>query len=155
VGDTLATRNGVEFGGMPRFSPEHFSAVRIQDALRRKQLDQGLRHLSEEGAVQVFYAESQAGPAPIVGAVGLLQFDVLLHRLEHEYGVRARLESLPYRFARWVRGDLDEVARIARLPGRSLVHDAGGLPLLLFDTEWGMDHTIRESKAVEFLDVRP
>jgi peptide chain release factor 3 len=155
VGDTLSEDGGVEFLGMPRFSPEHFSSVRIQDPLKRKQLDQGLRHLSEEGAVQVFYAESHTGPAPIVGAVGVLQFDVLLHRLEHEYGVRARLEPLPYRHARWVRGDAEAIAAIARLPGRSLVHDVGGLPLILFDQEWTMQRTIQEAKGVEFLDVRP
>jgi len=155
VGDTLSEKPGVEFLGMPRFSPEHFSAVRIQDPLKRKQLDQGLRHLSEEGAVQVFYAQSHAGPAPIVGAVGVLQFDVLLHRLEHEYAVRARLEPLPYRHARWVRGPEEAIRELARLPGRSLVHDVGGLPLLLFDQEWTLQRTIQDAKNVEFLDLRP
>jgi peptide chain release factor 3 len=155
VGDTLSESGGVDFLGMPRFSPEHFSAVRIQDPLKRKQLDQGLRHLSEEGAVQVFYAESHTGPAPIVGAVGVLQFDVLLHRLEHEYSVRARLEPLPYRHARWVRGPQEAITALARLPGRSLVHDVGGLPLILFDQEWTMQRTVQEAKTLEFFDVRP
>ena len=89
----------------------------MSDPLRRKHLDTGLRQLAEEGAVQVFYQESIAGPVPIVGAVGMLQFDVLLFRLENEYGVPCKLEPLPFKLARWVRGS--EAAIEALVEGRS------------------------------------
>jgi peptide chain release factor 3 len=155
IGDTLSADGDLEFAGIPRFSPEHFARVQIGDPLRRKQLDTGLQQLSEEGAAQVFYAESLTGPAPIVGAVGRLQFDVLLHRLEHEYGVRARLEFLSFVAARWVEGDRAEIERLAGGHGRMLVFDARQAPLVLFDSEWTMRTTIEREKSLRFFDVAP
>jgi peptide chain release factor 3 len=155
VGDTLSANGLLEFAGIPRFSPEHFARVTVPDPLRRKHLDTGLRQLSEEGAAQVFYSEGITGPAPMVGAVGMLQFDVLLHRLEHEYGVVARLEPLPFSRARWVQGSTEDIARIADGYGRALVYDAKQQPLILFDSEWTMDTTLARETGVRFYDVAP
>ncbi len=156
IGDSLYVGERVEYRGIPRFSPEHFARVSVGDPLRRKHLDNGLRQLSEEGAAQVFYAESIAGPAPLVGAVGPLQFDVLLHRLEHEYGVKASLERLPYTAARWVTGEDKEIARVAGGYDRTLVHDSKQRPLILFQTEWSLQRTIeKESGKVEFHSSAP
>jgi peptide chain release factor 3 len=81
VGDTLALTPGLTYPGVPRFSPEHFAQVHMEDSLRRKHLDRGLRHLAEEGTILLLFSDSLAGPIPIVGAVGRLQFDVLVDRL--------------------------------------------------------------------------
>jgi peptide chain release factor 3 len=141
IGDTLVTGpEDFEFAGIPRFSPEHFARVSVPDPLRRKHLDQGLRQLAEEGTVQVFYEDGLTGPSPIVGAVGRLQFDVLLHRLEHEYGVSARLSPLAYRHARWVVGAEEEISRVASVHGLFLVYDVRRRPLLLFADEFSMRH---------------
>jgi peptide chain release factor 3 len=156
IGDALSSNGDVEFGGIPRFSPEHFARISVPDPLRRKHLDEGLRQLSVEGAAQVFYAESIAGPAPLVGAVGQLQFDVMLHRLEHEYGVAARLEALPYHYARWVEGPEEEIRRVALGGyGRTLVHDSKGRPLVLFDNEWTLRNTVEREKELSWFDVAP
>jgi peptide chain release factor 3 len=156
IGDALSANGDLEFPGIPRFSPEHFARISVPDPLRRKHLDEGLRQLSEEGAAQVFYADSIAGPAPIVGAVGQLQFDVMLHRLEHEYGVKARLEPLSYRCARWVQGPEEEIRRVGTGGyGRNLVHDAKGQPLILFDSEWTLRTTVEREKGLKFFDVAP
>jgi peptide chain release factor 3 len=155
IGDTLSADGTLEFGGIPRFSPEHFARIVIGDPMKRKQLDTGLQQLSEEGAAQVFYAESLTGPAPIVGAVGQLQFDVLLHRLEHEYNVRARLERMSFVAARWVDAPKAEIDRLAAGHGRMLVYDAKQKPLVLFDSEWTMRTTIDREKAIAFYDVAP
>ena len=136
IGDTLAGEPGIEFDRIPSFSPEHFARVMVPDPLRRKHLDKGILELSEEGAIQVFFTDAAAGPAPIVGAVGPLQFEVLVHRLEHEYGVAARLEPMPYRDARWVTGPESEVRRVAGGYDCALVRDPAGRPLLLFRSEW-------------------
>jgi peptide chain release factor 3 len=154
IGDALSSNGDFDFGGMPRFSPEHFARILVPDPLRRKHLDTGLRQLSEEGAAQVFYEDTAAGHTPIVGAVGLLQFDVLLHRLEHEYGVKARLERLPFSHARWVAGDPKDIQRIAKGYGRALVHDSKEQPLILFDTSWTMQTTLDKEKDVAFHDVQ-
>jgi peptide chain release factor 3 len=136
IGDSLASDGAPAFEAIPPFSPEHFARVQVPDPLRRKHLDKALLELSEEGAIQVFFTDGVTGPAPVVGAVGPLQFDVLLHRLEHEYGVGARLEPMPYRDARWVTGPEDEIRRVARGYDTALVRDRRDRPLLLFRSEW-------------------
>ena len=157
IGDTLAERADLEFRGIPRFAPEHFARVVPTDPMRRKQLDAGLRQLSEEGAAQVFYTSATdiAGPTPIVGAVGMLQFDVMVHRLEHEYGVSCRLEKVSGRHPRWVVGSEAAIERIANDPGRTLLFDARGQPLILFDSEWSLRWTLDNEKSVEFHEVAP
>ncbi len=155
IGDTLSEDGDLTFGGIPRFSPEHFARVRVPDPLRRKHLDKGLQQLSEEGAAQVFYEGSRAGPSPIVGAVGVLQFDVLVHRLDTEYDVDARLESMPYSRARWVEGDEETIRRIASGYGRKLVYDSKQRPLLLFENDFSMRRTMEDAPDLDFHEVAP
>ncbi len=155
IGDTLSTGPALEFAHIPRFSPELFARVRLADPLRRKQLDTGLRQLSEEGAAQVFYEESIVGPSPIVGAVGQLQFDVLLHRLEHEYAVPAKLEKLSYSIARWVTGNREEIERLGDGYGKRLVFDSRGAPLILFENEYTLRGTVERADGLSFSAVAP
>jgi peptide chain release factor 3 len=154
IGDTLAEGEGPEFDDIPRFSPERFARVHPRTPLKRKQLDQGLRQLSEEGAVQVLY-EADGGPRPIVGVVGPLQFEILLHRLEHEYGADARLEPLGYRFARWATGSEAEIRRLAEGSQRRLVFDHHERPLLLFESEYSLRRAGEEARGVELHSVSP
>ena len=155
--ETSATKPGVEFTGIPRFAPEHFARVVLLDPMKRKQLDAGLRQLTEEGAAQVFFtsATETVSPTPIVGAVGQLQFDVMLHRLEHEYGVRTRLERISGRYPRWVVGPIEEIERVARERGRLLLYDVKGNPLLLFEDQWGMRWVLDRETGLQFFDVAP
>ncbi|HET7564154.1 MAG TPA: peptide chain release factor 3 [Gemmatimonadaceae bacterium] len=155
IGDTLSADGALEFSDIPRFAPEHFARITVSDPLRRKHLDTGLRQLTEEGAAQVFYAEGEIGPTPIVGAVGLLQFDVMLHRLEHEYGVPCRLERLSYRFPRWVTGAEDDIARIARARGHLRLFDAKGNSVLVFEDAWALRSTIDHETKVTFSEIAP
>ena len=157
IGDTLSADGLLEFSGIPRFAPEHFARIVASDPLRRKQLDAGLRQLTEEGAAQVFYTSGTdtLSPTPIVGAVGQLQFDVMLHRLEHEYGAPCRLEKISARYPRWVVGAQDEIERIARDRGRMLLYDAKGHPLLLFEDAWGMRWVLEREKGVTWHEVAP
>ena len=151
IGDTLTSIRGLEFDAIRSLSPEHFARVHVPDPLRRKHLDKGLLELSEEGAVQVFFSdEDTAGPAAIVGAIGPLQFDVLVHRLAEEYGVTARLEPMPFRDARWVSGPEREIRRVAGGYDCALVRDARGRSLLLFRSEWVRATTEEREKAVTF-----
>jgi len=155
IGDTLSEDAGLEFGGIPRFSPEHFARVSVPDPLRRKHLDTGLAQLSEEGAAQVFYGDAVAGPAPIVGAVGPLQFDVLLHRLDSEYDVTVRLERLPYVAARWVEGTDEDIRRVASGYDRKLVRDSRDRPLILFESRWALERTVEKETALQYYSVAP
>src|SRR5690606_1547136 len=131
---SLSANGPIAFADIPRFSPEHFARITVPDPLRRKHLDTGLRQLSEEGAAQVFYESGATGPSPIAGAVGRLQFDVLLHRLEHEYGVKARLGNLPFVAARWLRGGRATIRVWTTGSARMVVHGSKEQPLILFES---------------------
>jgi peptide chain release factor 3 len=102
ISDTLSESETLAFEGIPDFAPEHFAKVYLEDPLKNKQLQQGLRQLSEEGATQLF--QPLNGPIPVLGVVGVLQFDVIKFRLEEEYGAKCRFEGAPVYQARWVSG---------------------------------------------------
>jgi peptide chain release factor 3 len=100
LGDTLTEGESLQFTGLPFFAPEMFRSVEVADPLKTKQLRAGLTQLGEEGAIQVF--RPVAGSMLLLGAVGQLQFEVVAHRLEHEYGCKARITPARYNVARWV-----------------------------------------------------
>ena len=158
-GDVIGVidRGNPEFTGIPRFPPEHFARVVLIDPMKRKQLDAGLRQLTEEGAAQVFFTSPTevSGPTPLIGAVGMLQFDVMLHRLEHEYGVRCRLEKIAGRYPRWVTGPKDAIERVGRERGRNILYDAFGAPLILFEDSWGLRWALERETSVKFHDSAP
>ncbi|MDW6003111.1 peptide chain release factor 3 [Vibrio mangrovi] len=103
IGDTFTQGETMKFSGIPNFAPELFRRIRLKDPLKQKQLLKGLVQLSEEGAVQVF--RPLQNNDLIVGAVGVLQFDVVVARLKSEYNVEAIYESVNVATARWVECD--------------------------------------------------
>ncbi len=100
IGDSFSEGEQLQFTGIPFFAPELFRSVRILNPLKTKQLHKGLQQLGEEGAVQVF--KPLIGSDLILGAVGVLQFEVVASRLQNEYGVDAVFESTSTSSARWV-----------------------------------------------------
>ncbi|MFZ5842045.1 MAG: peptide chain release factor 3 [Pseudomonadota bacterium] len=103
IGDSFSEGEPLKFTGIPYFAPELFRRVRLKDPLKSKQLQKGLIQLSEEGATQVFRPLNSNDL--ILGAVGMLQFDVVAHRLKSEYNVEAAYEQISVSTARWVRCD--------------------------------------------------
>ncbi len=155
IGDTLAEDPAIKFEGIPRFAPEHFARVVPADPLRRKQLDSGLRDLSEEGAAQVFYVDGMSGSAPILGAIGRLQFDVMVHRLEREYNAPCRLEPMVYGHPRWMTGPRDAIEQAGNGRGRLLVYDAKGAPVILFENSSSLWAAQQHEKGLTFHEVAP
>lgn len=100
IGDTFTQGESLKFTGIPNFAPELFRLVRLRDPMKSKALLKGLIELSEEGATQVFRPLSSN--QLILGAVGVLQFDVVAHRLKHEYKVDCIYEAVNVTCARWV-----------------------------------------------------
>ena len=130
LGDTLTEGEELQFTGLPFFAPELFHTVEIADPLRSKQLRTGLAQLGEEGAIQVFRPVS--GGALLLGAVGNLQFDVVAHRLRHEYGCEARLTPARYIGARWITADDErEMKRFIEANAHRVAHDAVDAPTFL------------------------
>lgn len=100
IGDTLTEGETGTFKGIPSFSPEIFREVINQDAMKTKQLDKGLRELMDEGVAQLFTYE--LGSRKVVGTVGVLQFEVIQHRLKHEYGASCTFQPLSLYKACWI-----------------------------------------------------
>lgn len=103
IGDSFSEGELLQFTGIPYFAPDFFRSVRIRNPLKIKQLHKGLQQLGEEGAVQVF--KPVIGSDLILGAVGVLQFEVVASRLMNEYGVDAVFEGTSISSARWVSSD--------------------------------------------------
>jgi peptide chain release factor 3 len=103
IGDSFSEGELLQFTGIPYFAPDFFRSVRIRNPIKVKQLHKGLQQLGEEGAVQVF--KPLDGGDLILGAVGMLQFDVVASRLQGEYGVDAMFEGTSTTSARWVTCD--------------------------------------------------
>ena len=136
LGDTLTEGEALQFTGLPFFAPEMFRAVEVADPLRSKQLKTGLAQLGEEGAIQVF--RPVAGSVLLLGAVGQLQFEVVAHRLEHEYSCKARIMPARYNVARWVtcpeeNGGAKELQRFIDGNSHRVALDAVDAPTVLLE----------------------
>ncbi len=124
IGDTFTQGEDLKFSGIPNFAPELFRRIRLKDPLKQKQLLKGLVQLSEEGAVQVF--RPLISNDLIVGAVGVLQFDVVVARLRSEYNVEAIYEPINVATARWVEcGDAKKLDEFQRKNQSNLALDGG------------------------------
>jgi peptide chain release factor 3 len=127
----------------------------IKDPMKRKQLQKGLEQLAEEGVVQIYRQRGMGDKDPILGAVGALQFEVLQHRLQGEYGVDTKIEKLPFVHARWVVGpDLNAEAFDRREDTRCL-EDRDGQPVILFKSDWSLRWATDNHKQLSFLTTAP
>jgi len=153
IGDTFTDKEPLKFTGIPNFAPEHFRRVRLKNPLKSKQLEKGLMQLAEEGAVQLFRPLHNTDY--ILGAVGVLQFDVIMARLKAEYGVDAIYEGVEYATARWVQCDdrklLEDFEKKNTI---NLAHDAEGNLAYLASSEWRLGHTMEQWPNIVFNKTR-
>lgn len=153
VGDSFSEKEPLKFIGIPNFAPEHFRRVRLKNPLKTKQLSKGLMQLAEEGAVQVFRPKTDN--SYLLGAVGVLQFDVTMARLRDEYGVDAITEPVDIRTARWIRcGDKSKLALFEKENASSIAVDAEGHLAYLARSEWSLQYDMEHWPDIEFLKTR-
>ena len=125
IGDTFTEGEELKFTGIPHFAPELFRRIRLKDPLKMKQLQKGLQQLSEEGSTQVFFPVNNNDI--VVGAVGVLQFEVVAYRLKDEYKVEAVYEPVNVTTARWC--DCDDPKKLEEFKRKcteNLALDGGG-----------------------------
>ena len=153
IGDSFTEKEPLKFLGIPNFAPEHFRRVRLNNPIKSKQLEKGLLHLAEEGAVQLF--RPVRSNDYILGAVGVLQFDVIVARLRDEYGVDAVYEPIEFGTARWVHCDdkkkLDEFQ--AKLANNMAIDIEGNLTYLA-ENEWRLAYTKEKWPDIVFRATR-
>ena len=142
IGDTLTTSaKRYAYEGIPTFAPEHFARVRQVDTMKRKQFIKGVNQIAQEGAIQIFQEYNTGMEEIIVGVVGVLQFDVLKYRLENEYNVEIRMDSLPYEYIRWIGNEEVDMDKLSGTSDMKKIKDLKGRPLLLFVNEWSIRMT--------------
>ena len=153
IGDTFTSKEPLKFTGIPNFAPELFRRIRLKDPMKRKQLHKGLVQLSEEGAVQVF--KTLLGGDYILGAVGVLQFDVTVARLNAEYKVDADYVATDFQIARWVTSeDEKKMSEFRRLFESSLSEDADGFLSYLAPSAWKLNYTEEQWPDITFHKTR-
>ncbi len=137
VGDTLWLDEPVTFPVIPSFAPEHFSVARVRDTARFKQFRRGIAQLDEEGVVQVLRDADQGDQAPILAAVGPMQFDVATYRLENEFGAPVELSPTSYRIAR--RTDPPSADALRGMRGVRVLGRADGTLMALFESQFWLE----------------
>lgn len=162
IGDTIYTGSErISYSKIPAFSPEVFALAVNPSPSKYKQFTKGLEQLLDEGAVQRLREKGEdqagsAGSAPILAAVGPLQFEVVQSRLASEYGVDVTLERLPFAAARWALAGWPAVEAAnaeGKLLGVRRLEDVWGRPVLLFPSEWKLNSVLLE--CAEALQLRP
>jgi len=149
IGDTFTEGEKILFTGIPNFAPEIFKKVILKDPLKGKQLDKGLQQLSEEGAVQLFRRHTT--PDKILGAVGPLQFEVVQHRLESEYGVKGTYENYPFQGMRWPRfKSIHEQKVFISNNASNIMYDNKGRICFSVRSEWDLKLVMEKNPDVEF-----
>lgn len=148
IGDTFTMGEDMKFTGIPSFAPDHFRKVRLLNPMKSKALEKGLVQLAEEGTTQVF--KPIFGAEWVVGAVGLLQFEVVLHRLEFEYSVKIAYEPVAYATARWVTGEKNLIEDFEKKEKMNLYIDGEGKLTYMAGSQWRLDNTVENWPKLEF-----
>lgn len=149
IGDTLTEGEEFMFKGIPSFSPEIFKEVVNNDPMKSKQLDKGVQQLTEEGVAQLFIQNQ--GNRKIIGTVGELQFEVIQHRLKHEYGATASFQPMNVYKACWITYE-DQAAfdEFAKYREHQLAKDKEGNFVFLADSAWMLDTMINDFPKLKF-----
>lgn len=149
IGDTLCMPGQkFQYEGIPTFAPEHFAKIRQVDTMKRKQFIKGVSQIAQEGAIQIFQEFNSGMEEIIVGVVGVLQFDVLKFRLESEYNVEIRMESLPYEYIRWIESTEMDVSALSVTSDTKRIKNMKGSPLLLFVHAWSINTVLDRNKGL-------
>ncbi|MDC0964049.1 peptide chain release factor 3 [Candidatus Pseudothioglobus singularis] len=152
IGDTFTQGEKINFQGIPNFAPELFRRAQLKDPLKAKALQKGLDQLSEEGATQVFRPISNS--SQILGAVGILQFDVVAHRLKYEYGVDCQFETINVATARWVSGSDKDIEQLKIKAGNNIAIDSAGMLTYLAPSKVNLQLTIERHPQLTFSSTR-
>ena len=136
------------YEGIPTFAPEHFARVRQVDTMKRKQFVKGINQIAQEGAIQIFQEYNMGMEEVIVGVVGVLQFDVLKYRLENEYNVEIRMDTLPYEHIRWIENEDIDMDKLVGTSDMKKIQDLKGRPLLLFVNAWSVGMVLDRNEGL-------
>lgn len=154
IGDTLTDEPSISYDEIPRFPPECFAYIVNSNILGFKRFQQGLTQLLREGVVQSFEVKGSTRNAPLLAAVGPLQFEVVQFRLESEYGAESRLEVAPWKLVRWISSESTADMSALNVPyGTTFGMDAESRPVVFFPEEWAAKHFLEKNKGLVLVDI--
>lgn len=148
IGDTLTEGRDFFYTGMPSFSPELFKEVVNKDPMKTKQLEKGISQLTDEGVAQLFTQNN--GNRKIIGCVGDLQFEVIQHRLLHEYGASVDFVPLAFYKACWITGDKKALEEFVRFKQGNIMRDKDDNLVYLAQSEWFLNTEIQNNPDIKF-----
>lgn len=146
AGDSLYADLKVTFPPLPLFAPEHFAIIRAKDPSRYKQFRKGVEQLDHEGVVQVLRSDRRGDQAPVLAAVGPMQFEVVTHRMESEFSTLVTLERLDYTMAR--RTTAAAIPLLASRPDLEVMLRSDGVHLALFRSNWQLQRIRQDVKGI-------
>lgn len=153
IGDTFTEKEPLQFTGIPNFAPEFFKKVILKNPMKMKHLQKGLTQLAEEGVVQFF--RPAVTKEYILGAVGILQFDITMERLRTEYGVDAVYEPVQFNVARWVEcDDPKKLSEFQQKNRSNIALDAEGSLAYLTTSEWQLGYCMEQWPDIVFHKTR-
>lgn len=148
IGDTLTEGEPLQFTGIPTFSPEIFKELVNKDPMKTKQLEKGIRQLTDEGVAQLF--TQHGGNRKIIGCVGELQFEVIQYRLLQEYGASCAFNPLSFYKACWITGDKKKIDDFVRFKQANIMEDKDGNLVYLAQSEWFLNTEKQNNPDIEF-----
>jgi len=153
IGDTFTEGESLKFVGIPHFAPELFRRVRIKEPIKQKKLLKGIKQLCEEGATQIFYPVMNNDL--ILGAVGILQFEVVAFRLKHEYDVECLYEPVSVATARWVESnDAKQLEDFKKHRYENIAVDNNGCLVYLAPSLIYLNITVERWPALRFFNIK-
>jgi peptide chain release factor 3 len=157
IGATLTTNPAISYDEIPSFPPEAFAFLRNSGTGKYKQFRAGLEQLLEEGVIQSFTLLEKGQTAALLGAVGQLQFDVVVYRLLNEYGAEPRLEPAPFQVIRWFDPETrkEQIGEDYLGRGVKLAHDGRGQLVILFPDPWSADYFAEKNPRIVLHNVSP
>ena len=154
IGDTITTaKNPFTFDSIPTFAPEHFARISQVDTMKRKQFVKGMEQIAQEGAIQIFKEPGAGFEEVIVGVVGVLQLEVLEHRLKTEYNVDIRMQQLPYQYIRWIENEEVNLRSLNITSDTKALEDFKDRKLLLFTSQWNINWATEKNPDLILVDV--
>jgi len=152
IGDTFTESENIKFLGIPSFAPEIMKKITTTNPLKSKHLNKALIQFAEEGIIKLF--KTRVGDIKIIGVIGILQFDVLKHRIETEYTIPVKFEETQYNTARWLIGDYNRIEEFIEANSSQIAKDHENDYVYLVRINWDLEKSIRDFPNIQFNKVK-
>ena len=152
IGDTFTENENNKFLGIPSFAPEVMKKITSINPLKSKHLNKSLEQFAEEGLIKLF--RTYVGDYKIIGVVGILQFDVLQHRIQSEYDIPVKFEEIQFNKARWITGNQKQIEEFTEANLSQMAKDHDNDFVYLIRIDWDLEKSIRDYPDINFSKIK-